>query len=440
MTNEHYPDADGPEPAIAEPDPSAVETYQQSIDVLFDLLPPRRTRIPHYYQATWDETDPVKLREATLATITPTGALRQERWGAFHSGQFQLDERPHYSGGKHRQFVWLPVVPQYAGTRAEVDEAGFREKYGYELLSRPHVVSELARRATSVPEHLALLQAMEERGFEPVPELTKRVNRFIWRLAQSDFVAEATEGKVPDRDEVFELVKAYQALGVEPGKGAQGYLVSQLLRTIAMREVNQTEPVVRASQRATALMYEAMDRGVIGNEVRNMHRILGSNAMYYSMPTTDIALEYLRGQTEGGRQQYVFGRNRVGFTHEYITRVLRADGMPPLDDVVEGFLTHNRTSDRWHDKLQQLYDLLNALRQLVEVPDADEPVDAPGAVASAYRQVVHRLHGAKLAAFDARSVELIEMVMRPVTARTLGSLAMQASEEELSDIDYDELI
>jgi hypothetical protein len=402
--------------------PGVQGEYSQSVEQLLDLLPAGEgeNALPRYYAVEWVGEEEPGISDVIILTSAPTGARRQEQWGVFYSAQFLVTEVSSNTGEQQQRFMWCYTGPQRRGRPAEINTRAFAEDYGYEELTPQNIIRVLTGRASSIDDYITLVETMGRRNISPTPELAGNINSLIYQLANSNArnISEAI-GIEPDRDRMFALITAYQSLGDEMSRGAQTYLTTQLLKTIALRRLRPMPETIAAADAAAKVLGAALEEGVIPDEPRDIHRVLASSPIYYYEFATNLLQTELERDRGNGTSKSIFGIERLAFVYDYIATILEREGVQ-LDTDTEHYLKMRYLRERQHDPTQQLYSLLDNM-----LPDADElPVYTLGGVGQVFKHILLVLHKGEQSEFMNKSVQVVETILAPVVRGKIGKQAV----------------
>jgi len=423
-------------------EPEEVEgiAFAESADRLLGLVAGLEADSPpQYYALTWGGHNRAALDEVTLVTITPTGAGRQLLWGELHEAQCLIAEQSADGASAGQRFVWCITAPRAIGSPVMLDDDRLLKEHGYTRLDWEHVVSELARRASTLGDYRALREAMERYGIDEAPaQLASSLESHMNSLAHQKRLS---NGAVRD---MLEVAYSYRGLISDLSPAIQGRAVSLLLRGISGRggDPGSTEDVGDPAEAATTLE-EALRNGLIPREHRTIDRILGWPEVYAYRFATELLHEHLL-ESSHSHPQRIFGSDRLDFIHDYITVIVRES---TADPDIQSYLSpvslpRYGTGDQAVQR-QRLLRLVNGLSLLSCSDEETESSVMPYAsglssIASTLEFVLQRQMGAGLdvsdEAFRRQCVEAVtKLLAQPI--RQMGKSAVQEATRHPSGSD-----
>lgn len=416
----------------AELEPQLPSDYEQSAHRLFGLLGQYPAAgITHYYAITWDAERPTRIDDIAVMTAEPTGARTHHLWGEFYRAQFRITGET-ASGESVERFIWCDTGPQRPGDPIGLIPEALTQEHGYTVINRDNIVQELVARADSVEDNIVLAKLMQQYGIDPSTDFASNIHTLIRRFAHGGVGSDRELGpaSIPNQAQMFELLNMLKGMGSELPAAAQSYLISQLLRTISLRQ--GAVQAVPAADRAAATLGTAIADGVIPNVPRNTDRVLAFSPIYAYWFATDLLLNRLRSNSVSGTSLSILKIKRPEFVGHYVTTLIGASNpaiIPRLNELTSRHMYAPKDSNG----LRQLYGLLNDLAKLVpnpqktNIPDVKSIPDAVTAVAQLLPalRIVRDLDPDIQLSFDKKCVEVVRRILKPMIGAGIGGQALK---------------
>lgn len=306
-----------------------------------------------FFKVVWESVDPIAIQEVTLATLEPTGALRQEEKGTFGRSQFKINEFDESSKPLGTSFIWCRTDRVRPGETAVVDEEELLSEYGFRKLSFTSVAETLRPFTEEVEDFKYLIAKMTESNEPPSKLFAKRVSSYLYRTIDDTIAIDPTSFDSVERQQSFlNLMKYINAQSPDLARPIHGRIVSKLLRAITLRSGKSTEEFEQMQNNALELLGLSLSTGALPREDRLLGRIFTTWQAYRVPIVVESLYERMNRKIMPGGAKSIFSTKREIFAHEFIhgtidarIRELDAEGHTiPGIDAYKNFLSLCRTT------------------------------------------------------------------------------------------------